>query len=194
MRGLYVFNEVDGHVHVTMDFSEPKGCICNILFLVWQNFKLRLTKFRLRRFEVYYVSVNETIFFLQNGSIHASNQFKERLLQDRSVACSFHRKYHLERLCKLAREMKSLLKCSFWYIQKYIQNISAARDFKDERALENYDVVKYQYKSCHWGKRHLRNYKSDNGYRLHQSNCFIDVKVGRVHDTIFRFINNQLYI
>ena len=67
-------------------------------------------------------------------------------------------------------------------------SISAARDFKDGRALENYDVVKYQYKSCHWEKRHLRIYKSDNGYRLHQSNCIIDVKVGRVHDTIFRFI------
>ena len=25
----------------------------------------------------------------------------------------------------------------------------------------------YPYKSCHWGEQHLRNYKSNNGHRLH---------------------------
>ena len=65
------------------------------------------------------------------------------------------------------------------------------KNIKDVPAIENYYIMIYLYKSCdHWNERCLRNYKSDNGYRLHQAN-HIDVEVGRVPDTTYRFINIQ---
>ena len=55
--------------------------------------------------------------------------------------------------------------------------------------MENRDVMIYLYNSCHWDERCLRNYNSDNGYRLHQANHNIGVEVGRVPDTTYRFNN-----
>ena len=47
----------------------------------------------------------------------------------------------------------------------------------------------YLYKACHWGERRLRNYKSNNGYRLHKVNHIINDEVARILDTTYRFIN-----
>ena len=69
--------------------------------------------------------------------------------------------------------------------EKFVENL------KDVPAMENYDDMIYLYKSYdHWNERRLRNYKSDNGYRLHQANHIIDIiEVGRVPDTTYMFIN-----
>ena len=47
---------------------------------------------------------------------------ERRFLQKRGVICSFHRKYHLERLCKLAYEM-------------YLEVISNNVDFIDTQTI-----------------------------------------------------------
>ena len=60
------------------------------------------------------------------------------------------------------------------------------KNLKDVPAIQNYNVMIYLYK---WDERRLRNYKSDNGYRLHQANHIIDAEVGRVPDTTFRLNN-----
>ena len=70
---------------------------------------------------------------------------------------------------------------------KTIRNYS--KDLKDMPAIENDDVMIYLYNFCNWNERRLRNYNSDNGYRLHQANHIIDVEVGRVPNTTYRFIN-----
>ena len=70
---------------------------------------------------------------------------------------------------------------------KTIKNWS--KNLKDVPAIENHDVMIYLYNSCHWDERRLRNYNSDNVYRLHQANHIIGVEVGRVPDTTYRFIN-----
>ena len=49
------------------------------------------------------------------------------------------------------------------------------KNLKEVPAVQNYDVCT---NLVIWDERRLRNYKSNNGYRLHQANHIIDVKVG----------------
>ena len=63
------------------------------------------------------------------------------------------------------------------------------KNLEDVPAIQNYNVMIYLYKWCHWDERRLRNYKSYNGYRLHQANHMTDVEVSRIPGTAYRFIN-----
>ena len=51
------------------------------------------------------VSVNNTNFLYKMDFTYMQVVDLRRFLQERGVSCSFHRKYHLEKLCKLAHEM-----------------------------------------------------------------------------------------
>ena len=53
-----------------------------------------------------------------------------------------------------------------------------SKNLKYVQAIENVMIYMYLYKSCHWGEQGLRNYKSNNGYRLHRVNHIIDDEVG----------------
>ena len=51
------------------------------------------------------VSVNKTNFLYKMDFTYMQVVDLRRFLQERGVSCSFHRKYHLGKLCKLAHEM-----------------------------------------------------------------------------------------
>ena len=58
-----------------------------------------------RHFRFIVVSVNKTNFLSNMELTSMQVADLRRFLQERGVSCSFYRKYHLERLYKLAHEM-----------------------------------------------------------------------------------------
>ena len=124
-------------------------------------------------------------------------------LQERNISCSLYNKLHLIRLCEIADELKlevvdhddykvmdltrrTLPDGSILPEFSTIQNWNG--DLRNTPEIQTCDILVYFMSSCAWDARRLREFKSENGYRLYRANHIDKVHISPVLGSPYMFV------